>query len=339
MQIASVLPRNYQGLRSQFIEIYQPLAVEQKDRREQLTFTDTNLVYRLVKEACYALGFFEVDAQSIACAWKKQQSNIETFDLLAWPDNPDLFDIMGRSMLSMLSEPTVAPMPSVPATTFSSAQPRAVFPSCPNHLGLYVIAPNAQWIGQLAQAGVKTLQLRFKSEDPQAIRREVLSAITLAQAHDCHLYINDYWQLAIEFGAYGVHLGQDDLNGADFDAIKNAQLRLGISTHGYAEMIRADAIGPSYIAMGAIFPTNLKVMPTAPQGLARLAKYAKLMQSYPIVAIGGIDETNLATVLACQVGSVAMVRSVINAPDYLATIQHLEQLISLHLKPAKDLSI
>jgi thiamine-phosphate pyrophosphorylase len=85
---------------------------------------------------------------------------------------------------------------------------------------------------------------------------------------------------------------------------------LGLSTHGYAEMLRADAASPSYIAMGAVFATTLKRMATAPQGTGRLAAYARLLRNYPLVAIGGIDETRLPAVLASGVGSVAVVRAI-----------------------------
>ena len=132
------------------------------------------------------------------------------------------------------------------------------------------------------------------------------------------LFINDHWRVAIGAGAYGVHLGQEDLDelGTDeLNEIREAGLRLGVSTHGYAEMLRADAVSPSYIAMGAVFPTTLKRMATVPQGLARLDAYARLTRGYPQVAIGGIDEPRLASVLATGVGSVAVVRAIVAADD------------------------
>ncbi len=298
-KLTSQLPTQYQSLQEKLIDLYRPLNIEQRDHFTQLNFSDSNLVYQLVKEACYELGFIEIDAEAIAKAWQNDNPSIEQFNPLNWPNDPKLFNIQGFN-------------------------PNTSFPSCPKNLGLYVVAPNADWIEKLLIAGVKTVQLRFKSEDKEAIRQEVKKAIQISQQFSCQLFINDFWQLAIEYGAYGVHLGQEDIDTADFDLIKSNQLRLGISTHGVAEMQRADQISPSYIALGAIFPTTLKVMPTAPQGLARLAFYTKLLQSYPLVGIGGVDETNLEAVLSCQVGSVAMVRSVINAPDYQLAIDQLQ---------------
>jgi thiamine-phosphate pyrophosphorylase len=125
-----------------------------------------------------------------------------------------------------------------------------------------------------------------------------------------------------------VHLGQEDLDTADLDAIRVAGLRLGISTHGFAEMLIADRYSPSYIAMGAVFPTTLKRMQTAPQGTARLHRYAHLMRDYPTVAIGGIDASTLAEVLSSGVGSVAVVRALVAAPQPEAVAARLQAAIN-----------
>ena len=122
-------------------------------------------------------------------------------------------------------------------------------------------------------------------------------------------------------------LFRSDLETANMEKIREAGLRLGISTHGYAEMVHADRYCPSYIAMGAIFPTNLKKMPTAPQGLGRLYQYAKLMSHYPLVAIGGIDQDSIHAVSKSGVGSVAVVRAITQAKDPKAAVKHLQELM------------
>lgn len=298
-ELISQLPKTYLPLRDAFVQKYQDLMVVQTEIKSELQYSQSNLVYQLVKEACFMLGFIEADAQCIALAHLKYQSDINLFDINFWPSHPELFGLKGPQL-------------------------KDGFPSCPKNLGLYVVAPDARWIEKLLRAGIQTVQLRFKSSNPTAIRAEVTHALEIAKQFSCQLFINDYWELAIELGAYGVHLGQEDLDKADLQKIKAANIRLGVSTHGYAEMIRADQLSPSYIAMGAIFPTTLKTMPTAPQGLARFKKYAQLMQSYPLVGIGGINEDKIKAVLDVGVGSVAMVRSVINAPDYELAISQLQ---------------
>ena len=158
--------------------------------------------------------------------------------------------------------------------------------------------------------------VRLSGDDAVAIAQEVRKAVAAVAGTPALLFINDHWREAIAARAYGVHLGQEDLDALtpeELQTLRDSGLRLGVSTHGYAEMVRADAVGPSYIAMGAVFPTTLKKMATAPQGLGRLAAYAKLMKNYPQVAIGGIGQEQFAEVLATGVGSIAVVRALVNA--------------------------
>jgi len=251
-------------------------------------FTHEAPLYRAAKQACLALGFIEIDAECLARAWQVQVERTGQFEPEDWPDRPADFGM--------------------------HAFPRDnAFAPCPHRLGLYAVLPDAAWVGRMARAGVPTVQLRFKSDDPTAIKREIDASVQAVQGTGARLFINDFWQLAIEAGAYGVHLGQEDLETADLARIRSAGLRLGLSSHGYAEMLRADALSPSYIAMGAVFATTLKRMMTPPQGTGRLHAYAKLMRDYPLVAIGGIDTSQLPAVLASGVGSVAVVRALVAA--------------------------
>ncbi|CAN5586799.1 hypothetical protein BH10PSE18_BH10PSE18_44770 [soil metagenome] len=257
------------------------------DAVETTAVTSDDPVRRAAREACLRLGFIARDAECLAQAWAARSERFG-FDATAWPDDPLDFGLR--------------PWPREDA-----------FAPCPNALGLYAVLPDADWVARMARAGVPTLQLRFKSNDASAIEREVRAAVDAVAGTGALLFINDHWQAAIDAGAYGVHLGQEDLDTADLDAIRRAGLCLGLSTHGYAEMLRADAWSPSYIAMGAVFPTTLKQMATAPQGTARLAAYARLMRNHSLVAIGGIDFTRLPEVLASGVGSVAVVRALVAA--------------------------
>ncbi|HGM5288225.1 thiamine phosphate synthase [Serratia liquefaciens] len=202
-----------------------------------------------------------------------------------------------------------------------------LFPATPYKLGLYPVVDSVEWIARLLDAGVTTIQLRIKDLPDEQVEEDIAAAIALGKRYNARLFINDYWQLAIKHDAYGVHLGQEDLETTDLAAIHRAGLRLGVSTHDDAELARAIAVKPSYIALGHIFPTQTKDMPSAPQGLAELKRHILGLSDYPTVAIGGISIDRVADVLACGVGSVAVVSAITQAPDWRAATAQLLQLI------------
>ena len=190
---------------------------------------------------------------------------------------------------------------------------KAHFAPLTHPIGFYPVVPTAAWVKRLLGWGVRTIQLRIKAADhtPASIATEVMAAIEAGQAvPDAQVFINDHWQLALAGSAYGVHLGQEDLDTADIESLRTAGLRLGLSTHTPTELARAKAVQPSYLAIGPIYPTTLKVMPYAPVGLENLAAWAKLAKPYPVVAIGGISLERMAGVLACGVAGVAVVSAV-----------------------------
>ncbi|MNB92820.1 Thiamine-phosphate synthase [compost metagenome] len=200
------------------------------------------------------------------------------------------------------------------------------FPTVPKRLGLYPVVDSVKWIERLLKAGVKTLQLRIKDKRDEEVESDVSAAIELGRRFDARLFINDYWQLAIKHQAYGVHLGQEDLETADLNAIREAGLRLGVSTHDDMEIDVALAARPSYIALGHVFPTQTKQMPSAPQGLAQLARHITRLGDYPTVAIGGISLERAPAVLETGVGSIAVVSAITQATDWQAATAQLLQL-------------
>ncbi|EKP4478521.1 thiamine phosphate synthase [Cronobacter dublinensis] len=201
-----------------------------------------------------------------------------------------------------------------------------LFTPVPRRLGLYPVVDSVEWIARLLEAGVRTLQLRIKDKTDAGVEADVRAAIDLGKRYHARLFINDYWRLAIKHQAYGVHLGQEDLQTADLNAIRAAGLRLGVSTHDDMEIDVALAVRPSYIALGHVFPTQTKQMPSAPQGLAQLAAHVQRLGDYPTVAIGGISLARAPAVLETGVGSIAVVSAITQAADWRAATQQLLEL-------------
>lgn len=218
-----------------------------------------------------------------------------------------------------------ADFPQISATPDAINQ--AEFKRCDSlALGLYPVVDNIEWLQRLLPLGVKTIQLRVKNKTDEELDQLVAEAAALGRRYNARLFINDYWQLAIKHQAYGVHLGQEDLDTADLNAIREAGLHLGLSTHSEYEWARAATVKPSYLALGTVFPTQTK--PAILIGLDNLYRWvATLGDDFPLVAIGGIKEDNLYQVLPSKVGSVAVVTAITEAEDYAVATQSLLQRI------------
>lgn len=205
---------------------------------------------------------------------------------------------------------------------------RLTFTSCDGGLGLYPIVGSAAWIARLLACGVKTIQLRIKHLSGEALQQEVREAVALGKQFNARVLINDHWQLAISESAYGVHLGQADLDVADIAAIADAGLRLGVTTHTYSEVARAHSLRPSYIAIGPIYAAANKNVPWTPQGVPQLRRWVGMLSAdYPLTAIGGIDFKRAKDILATGVGSVAMVSAITQADNPEAMVA---ELMALH---------
>ncbi len=276
---------------------------------------DTEVV-RAMLLAALALDYPVEDAVTLARAYARY---VQLHDNKQWPLTREVFP-----------RPMTANHPEIMTLGWQSKEV-AVAPFAATdaeQLALYPVVDSAEWVERLLELGVKTTQLRIKDPQDPALEAQIAQIIAAGDAHQAQVFVNDYWQLAIEHQAYGVHLGQEDLETADLTQIQQAGLRLGLSTHGYYEILRAAEFSPSYIALGHIFPTTTKDMPSKPQGLSRLALYQQLIgQDFPTVAIGGIDLSRAGSVWRTGVSSVAVVRAVTQAADTGAAVDAFNQLL------------
>lgn len=179
----------------------------------------------------------------------------------------------------------------------------------------YPVFDTVDWMARALPLGVKLVQLRIKERDPDGLRLDIRAGLALARQHGAAMVVNDYWQLAIDEGADWLHLGQEDLDSADMAAIRRAGLRLGISTHDHAELDRALALAPDYIALGPVYPTILKQMKWHQQGLERVAEWKRLVGDIPLCAIGGMSVERAAGAFAAGADTVAAVTDITLNPD------------------------
>ncbi len=179
----------------------------------------------------------------------------------------------------------------------------------------YLVTGTAELLQQLVPHGVKLVQLRAKDLEPEHLRAQVISAKACCQRYGAQLILNDYWELALALGVNFVHLGQEDMKKADFSALRRAGIRFGLSTHDEDELDKALAENPDYIALGPIYPTQLKKMKWGPQGLERISQWKRVAKSTPLVAIGGLTLERLPAVFAAGADSAAVVTDIQLAAD------------------------
>ena len=179
----------------------------------------------------------------------------------------------------------------------------------------YPVVDSAAWVGRMAAAGARLIQLRTKRAEGPVLREEVRAARDACAVHGATLVLNDHWRVAIDEGIEHIHLGQEDLDGADLAAIRAAGIRLGVSTHSREELDRALSVQPDYVALGPIWKTTLKVMPWSPQGLDRLTDWKRRLRGLPLVAIGGVTLERAPSCLRAGADAVAVVSDVTGHAD------------------------
>lgn len=189
----------------------------------------------------------------------------------------------------------------------------------------YPIFDDPAWLPRALPLGVRFFQLRLKDRPENALAASIAEGLRLARAHGATMVVNDHWRHAIDAGADWVHLGQEDLDTADLSAIRRAGLRLGLSTHDEAELDRALACAPDYVALGPVWPTILKKMKWHRQGTARLREWKDRIGALPLVAIGGLSVARAPEAFAAGADIVSVVTDItLNADPEARIAEWLE---------------
>ncbi len=161
--------------------------------------------------------------------------------------------------------------------------------------------------------GARIVQLRAKHADDRQILAWAERIRSMTQEVHARFVMNDRFDLALAAEADAVHLGQDDLAPADLPERARERLAVGRSTHDLEQAQAACREGIDYLAYGPVFGTQSKATPYAARGLDGLRAIVRSAGTLPVVAIGGIDESNLAAVLACGAAGVAVISAVAGA--------------------------
>ncbi len=174
----------------------------------------------------------------------------------------------------------------------------------------YPIFDDINWLSRTLSLGVKLVQLRLKDKSPAILLGQLAAARELCQQYGATLVVNDHWEIALELGCDWLHLGQEDIDGADLVAVRAAGIKIGISTHNHAELERALELEPDYVALGPVYPTKFKKMKWQEQGVERVAEWKKLIGDIPLVAIGGISLERAEDVLKAGADTVSVITDI-----------------------------
>ena len=199
---------------------------------------------------------------------------------------------------------------------------------------LYIVTDRQQTAGRsleevlvaAAQGGAGAVQLREK--DLSARELYALGARLQEALAPYHipLFINDRLDVALALDAAGVHLAGHSLPTAQARRVLGPHKLIGVSTHSVAEAQQAAAEGADFVVFGPVFATPSKLAYGPPQGIQLLASVVRQV-AIPVLAIGGIDQTNVSQVMHTGAYGVAMIRAVLAAPDACAATRQLSALL------------
>jgi thiamine-phosphate pyrophosphorylase len=173
---------------------------------------------------------------------------------------------------------------------------------------------HTEQVRRLTTGGADLIQLREKHLSARQFFTEATEALQVARSRGARVVINDRVDMALALGADGVHLGQTDLSPTVARKLLGADAIIGFSTHNLEQAQSAVRMPVDYIAIGPIFPTATKDDPDPVVGLDGLREVRRVCQ-LPLVAIGGITEQNAAEVIGAGADAVAIIRSLLTAPQ------------------------
>jgi len=163
------------------------------------------------------------------------------------------------------------------------------------------------------RGGAKTIQLRDKQRSKSELLTMARRLRDLCGEKGALFIVNDHLDIALAVNADGLHLGQDDLPLAEARRILPIDMLVGCSTHSTAEAVRSQANGADYVAVGSIYPTTSKEKFKL-VGLDTLRR-TRSKVSVPLIAIGGVNHSNVQGVMKAGADSAAVISAVLGADD------------------------
>lgn len=177
---------------------------------------------------------------------------------------------------------------------------------------------HSEQVKRLIDGGATLIQLREKRWPARAFYSDAEAAIGMARAAGVKLIINDRVDIALGLGADGVHLGQTDMPVKAARRLLGNEAVIGFSTHNWPQVQEALGLPIDYLAFGPVYSTTTKTNPDPVAGLTELARIRAAAGSIPIVAIGGINPSNIREVFQSGATSAAVISAILSNPALIA---------------------
>ena len=199
--------------------------------------------------------------------------------------------------------------------------------------GLYAVTPELRddarlfdLAEQALRGGASVLQYRDKETNARIVRTRASRLRDLCVKHDAIFIVNDDPRLAADVAAHGVHLGREDVDVDSARAMLGPRAIIGVSCYDRLVLAQeARARGVDYVAFGSMFSSSVK--PGAVRASLALLTRARREIELPIVAIGGIDLDNAASVLRAGADALAVITALFSAPDVQARAREFTALM------------
>ena len=200
------------------------------------------------------------------------------------------------------------------------------------HMLLYAVTDRA-WVGKQTlyqqveaalKGGVTCVQLREKELGEAAFLQEAKDICALCRRYGVPFIVNDNVDIAIACGADGIHVGQEDMEAGAVRRQVGEDMTLGVSVHTVEEAQQAVQDGADYLGLGAVFPTSTKT--DADQMSVDMLQAICKAVEVPVVAIGGINRSNLLRLSGSGVNGVALVSAIFSAQDIEGACRELRAL-------------
>lgn len=176
-------------------------------------------------------------------------------------------------------------------------------------------------------SGITCVQLRMKQATLPTVSHAATRLLSVLKPKNIPLIINDYWQVVKNSDAAGLHIGQSDISYSTARHYLGYQKIIGLSIENYQQAVQCNAFDVDYFGVGPIFPTQTLTDAAPAIGIPEFLAIRQQLTK-PIIAIGGINESNIHAILNTGKTGIALASAIMTAPEPVIAAQKIAAIIA-----------